>query len=39
MDLLQYFSEEFLSSAFGTVVMFAVVFGAVFWNTTKEDKE
>lgn len=39
MDFLQYFSEDFLATAFGTVVMlFAVVVG-VFWNTIKEENE
>lgn len=37
MEILQYFSEDFLSGALGTVVMFTVVFGTVFWKSLKED--
>lgn len=39
MEVLQYFSEDFLSSALGTVTMFAVVFGTIFWKSLKEDDE
>lgn len=39
MELLQYFSEDFLATAFGTVVMLIAVGVGVFWNTIKEDKE
>lgn len=39
MELLQYFSEEFLATAFGTVVMLVVVFAGVFWKSIKEDEE
>lgn len=39
MELLQYFSEDFLATAFGTVVMLVAVGVGVFWNTIKEEEE
>lgn len=39
MDFLQYFSEDFLATAFGTVVMLLAVAVGVFWNTIKEEKD
>ena len=39
MDFLQYFSEDFLATAFGTVVMLFAVGVGVFWNTIKEKDE
>lgn len=39
MELLQYFSEDFISGALGTVVAFACIFVTVFWKSLKEDDE